>query len=791
MMVDLFLEAGYVGEALKSLNRCRLALQMLFLSDIVTADGRNVDRSLLNPVRGEINNSIYQFPREMPTDNDWTEWVMFWTRFTHHGLCLHTPMGRWVAPTHRRWRWYYDVANDVVEHLTDYGVDFYHKADSRSRTRSEQTYIRIRSDPSATPSGNPASVTSINETSIRYLGFGPPFAVSAQQPDDFWQYLFTWGGEWMWDGVEDPQQDLQWLVDGLKNGTLLCVTDGSYHKKLAPTVSGAGWLICCTSAHKMLRGNFYEISPSASSYRGELLGLVALHTLLLALSIFYEVPVVNGRICCDNIAALKQSSFRRRRVKNGASQADLLRALRTLKQSQALKCLYKHVDSHQDRHKLWWQLTLEEQLNCVCDGLAKAAVSRSMEDPLPRNINQLLPLEKAAVFVNGNKLTTDVSKEARFCLGESDARQFYTAPVKKKGGGLGWSTARFEAVDWRALDKCLASKSDMYGMWLTKQSTGTCATRYNMARLQDLVDNKCPNCGMVEKAEHLNVCPSEGRTQLLQESVESLEAWMEQDNRTDDELRYYLPKYILFRGTRSMASLGPMSLVMRKAAEAQDLIGWREFMEGKVAEKIGGLQRYHCSVSSCMMNGDEWMKHFISHILHITHSQWIFRNITLHDSVRGTLRLQERKEVLDEVQKYLDTSPEDLPQESRFLVELDFDALYRSTFEYQTYWVRAIKAARRAGRRIAAKTAASRKQGRRARAAAAKVQTRPRLNTQAVEAQLALGRPRQQTRGSRGSMDVPDAPSSKRARLDTTVHRPHPAHMEAVLPSNKSLKNPD
>ena len=94
-----------------------------------------------------------------------------------------------------------------------------------------------------------------------------------------------------------------------------------------------------------------------------------------------------------------------------------------------------------------------------------------------------LSLEKAAVFVNGNKLTTDVSKEVRFCLGESDARQFYTAPVKKKGGGLGWSTARFEAVDWRALDKCLASKSDMYGMWLTKQSTGTCATRYNMARL--------------------------------------------------------------------------------------------------------------------------------------------------------------------------------------------------------------------------------------------------------------------------------------------------------------------
>lgn len=468
---------------------------------------------------------------------------------------------------------------------------------------------------------------------------------------------------------------------------------------------------------------------------------------------------------------------------------DLLRAIRTLKLNQILKLSYKHVDSHQDRHKLWWQLTLEEQLNCVCDELAKAAVTASMTSPLPRAGKQLLPLEKAAVFVSGNKLTTDVSKEVRFCLGESDARKFYTAPVKKQGGGLGWSTERFEEVDWRSLDRALATKSDMYGIWLTKQSTGTCATRYNMARLQDLVDNKCPNCGMVEKAEHLNRCPSEGRTQLLTEGVEALEEWMRQDGRTDSELAYYLPKYILLRGTRMFSSLGPMSVEMLRAAEAQDRIGWREFMEGKIAREIGSLQRYHCVASSCMMTGDDWMKHFISHILHLSHSQWIFRNITLHDSVRGTLRLQERKEVLEEVQKFLDTDPEDVPQESRFLLEFDFDSLYRSSFEHQTYWVSAIKAARRAGRRIAANKA---QQGAGDRRRAARRQTRPRLDTQAVEAQLEEDRLRQQSRATRGSMDThPAAPPSKRARPIPGTHRPHPASLEAILPTNKSLKNPD
>ena len=62
-------------------------------------------------------------------------------------------------------------------------------------------------------------------------------------------------------------------------------------------------------------------------------------------------------------------------------------------------------------------------------------------------------------------------------------------------------------------------------------------------------------------------------------------------------------------------------------------------------------------------------------ILQITHSQWIFRNVTLHDKVRGTLHLKERKEVLKEVGQLIETDPADVPMESRFLLEFYFDSL--------------------------------------------------------------------------------------------------------------------
>jgi len=273
--------------------------------------------------------------------------------------------------------------------------------------------------------------------------------------------------------------------------------------------------------------------------------------------------------------------------------------------------------------------------------------------------------KKAAVSIDNVKCTTDVAKEVRFCLGEVEARAFYTA-LKSKGG-LGWSHQRFNQVCWWALELTLAKKPDRYGLWLSKQVSGWCATRKNIARIQDLLDDKCPNCQQVaETSEHLNCCPDEGRTQLFKESVGLLEKWLLEDNRTNPELAFWIPKYLLFRGQKLFADMGPMSANLQRAAASQDIIGWVEFLHGKVSEEIAQIQIAHCSLSSCRMNGRDWMKHFVSHLLHISHSQWIFRNFVLHDRSRGNLQLKARREVLIEIETLVDTHPDQTPAESQF-----------------------------------------------------------------------------------------------------------------------------
>ncbi len=211
------------------------------------------------------------------------------------------------------------------------------------------------------------------------------------------------------------------------------------------------------------------------------MGLVAIHTFAVAVAQLFLVEKVTREISCDNMAALNQASKTRKRVSVGVKHSNLHRTIRTLKSLVRTTFRYVHVKAHQDTVRPWRELTLTEQLNVICNGLANRAIKGYLEhqSPTPR-VTTLLPLEKAAVFIGTEKSTTDVGLNVRFLLGTEEARRFYTSPVALVGGinkgGLGWSEERFNQVAWTELDGALRSKPDMYQLWLSKQCIGICAT---------------------------------------------------------------------------------------------------------------------------------------------------------------------------------------------------------------------------------------------------------------------------------------------------------------------------
>jgi hypothetical protein len=218
------------------------------------------------------------------------------------------------------------------------------------------------------------------------------------------------GGVWMWDYIFDRLSNPSWMKKALEQGKVILATDGSYSRMRGPNVCGAGWVIACHKSRKILSGSFYKFSSSANAYQGEMLGLVALHTLVLQVCRYYHLLSAKGKIICDSKSALRESSQRRRRIQPGVTQGDIFLTLRSIHQEMpGTNLTYKLVKSHQDSGMQWHCLTLKEQLDTMCDTLANGAVTRALTLDSQPTAPTLLPFERAAVVVEGIKITSQVA----------------------------------------------------------------------------------------------------------------------------------------------------------------------------------------------------------------------------------------------------------------------------------------------------------------------------------------------------------------------------------------------
>jgi hypothetical protein len=75
-----------------------------------------------------------------------------------------------------------------------------------------------------------------------------------------------------------------WLSQAIAGGTLIAVTDGSYIREHYPEIYSASFIIECKHSGRCVTGAVPEALIEANAFRGEMLGLMAVHLLLLAVN---------------------------------------------------------------------------------------------------------------------------------------------------------------------------------------------------------------------------------------------------------------------------------------------------------------------------------------------------------------------------------------------------------------------------------------------------------------------------------------------------------------------------
>jgi hypothetical protein len=319
------------------------------------------------------------FSQEQPTREDWILWEQFWQSYCSNGLRLPCPQGDWKEVGHRIWQWLYNTEHGKVYKQT-YNKMYVYDLWVKSCTRAGSMYSLLGEVNVMPVNVTPITVRKILPGVIAMQGAGPKQLTPLQAPWlSFWNYGLSCEEDWMWDYVSDRESDPSWVKDALTTGTAIFSTDGSFRPKADALVSGAGWVIACTKTRRTLEGSFYEWASSASSYRGELLGLVAIHTFILAAATYYNLLQLTGTICCDNQSALNNSRRKAQRIQASTKQADLFRSLRQIHSKMPTQVItYVWVKAHVDRTTAWSRLSLLQQLSTTCNQLANSAVTRAL-----------------------------------------------------------------------------------------------------------------------------------------------------------------------------------------------------------------------------------------------------------------------------------------------------------------------------------------------------------------------------------------------------------------------------
>jgi hypothetical protein len=177
-------------------------------------------------------------------------------------------------------------------------------------------------------------------------------------------------------------------------------------KELYPSLNSAAFVFKCTKERGQLMGSFVKHTRDVCSYRGELLGLMAIHLILLAVNKCNPDLPGSIQIFSDCLGALnKIENLPLHCIPTKCSHSDISENIMVHCSDLSFCWLYSHVKAHQDDNIHYGDLSQPAQLNCQMDYHAKKAIWEA--GLVDEEITQCFPLELDCIFLGKNKLTSD------------------------------------------------------------------------------------------------------------------------------------------------------------------------------------------------------------------------------------------------------------------------------------------------------------------------------------------------------------------------------------------------
>jgi hypothetical protein len=332
--------------------------------------------------------------------------------------------------------------------------------------------------------------------------------------------LETWGNTWLWEYMT-VTGGITWVNKSIAHGTLVAVMDGSYIWEQFPELCLAAFILECSAGHGRLVGLFSELLMVANAYKGELLGLMVIHLILLSIHKIHRNLAGIVKIVSDCLGALNRvTHLPPYRIPSHCHHSDIFKNILVHCRDLSFMTYYLHIRAHQDDNKSFDKLSWKAQLNYICSHAAKQRVAvDGIDGATP---GRMFPLAPIGVFVKGEKMTSETGARICFWAQHQLARTFYHDRKIR-------SHDQFDSANWTSIHRTLHNLPRLFQVWAAKHILGIAGTMHFLSH-QDNQSPICPSCqDCKELCRCIARCPDAGHALAFTQSVAGVELWMEKN----------------------------------------------------------------------------------------------------------------------------------------------------------------------------------------------------------------------------------------------------------------------
>ena len=599
LLVDLFINLEVDQDELLWLNWCRMFLQVCTVSDLATADGRFIRRSMWDGVRDDCTRSPYQWPRTVrPSRRHWDLWQSTLSRalLASNGphQPLRQPLGHWTDPL-EDWNWLWSSTSGL----------FHRHGDVWTRLSTEGVASTSRRyTPSSTPSSSPwwnaplpddvqrATVRALTGSdSVLLTGIGlssDPEPTSSPSILRAWQAAADLCSDyygWVPEEIEVHGDEAK-LVAALLEGRLRVISDGSFKNELG---TAAVQLLVKNGGPDriIIRCQTPGLPQDQSPYRSELIGLLA-GIMAVGWLLQQWAPDLTTwpkvRIACDGLSAIEMA-FEDRPLSPTDAQFDLVSSIREAILRSSVSWFPQHVYGHLDKYNLFDELSWWEKRNLEVDGMAveyrkELEATHHLIAPNSRFFTEL-----AALYVAD-------AKQSR--LDPQFIQECVTLPsLRARWRDKGVITSEAESViAWDILGRAMRSLPAGLQRWSTKHCVGMCETSKFKVLWGLETSAAGPRCGNFEDHLHVLRCRAASTTAEWDRRTAAFSAWMDL-HLTGPSIKHAILQ--LLQGVRepNSPSIQTVPSLVRPAFLAQLAIGSQGLLEGRITSHWLSLQQQY------------------------------------------------------------------------------------------------------------------------------------------------------------------------------------------------------